>query len=51
MTSAYIMYTLVLMGAAVTGAYFRAEYAGWRRLRGQELRKYGVGRDSRVHNS
>ena len=44
MISTYILYTLVLLGATLTGAYFRAEYAGWRRIRGQELRKYGARR-------
>jgi hypothetical protein len=36
MVSAFIMYTLVVLGATVTGAYFRAEYTGWRRLRARE---------------
>jgi hypothetical protein len=44
MISAYIMYTLVFVGATVTGAYFREEYRGWRRLRVQDLKKYGVRR-------
>lgn len=44
MISAYIVYSLVLVGATVTGAYFREEYRGWRRLRLQELKKYAVRR-------
>jgi hypothetical protein len=44
MISTFIMYALVVAGAGVSGCYFLAEYALWRRHQAKEAKRYNVPR-------